>query len=308
MSTYPPALKSTRWALLFVLALGMSLLSLACTIARPNWGDDDDSGSSEGDDDDDDTSVGDDDDTSVGDDDDTSGGSTLDLEALTFAMEITASQTSLGTGLAATFIFSYWETYNETSQTLMCNQRVEIEGTATFAADVMANDGCTNCTGRLLFDESTRQDVSDPTIQPDDCDLATLQAGQSDFGTTMLTPTGDTGYGDFLDIPLIDAGSYATLGLEASQDGANPYDAAGISTSLSGLSLEFTHVGYTSNAAGTLSDSSGLATVAEDAGAGGAGYFAYFMIGKVTGNTTVGSGMDGDYIAQPIWLVNFTAQ
>jgi hypothetical protein len=250
----------------------------------------------DGDDDDDDTTSGDDDDTSSGDDDDATG--PLSFDALTFSLEMAANPGAGGsTGIAATFKFTYWR--DAVNQIIDCEQSISIEGTANFGSPVT---GCNNCIGKIDFDDSTAADVSAGSGSTDPCSAVELDDASANFGTALLSTITNSGYGDFLSIALIDAGTMGSLGLDLASAGG--YSASDISTALGNLGLTFTHAGYSSNEAGTLSDASSLNAVAASAGSGSS-WYGYWMIGATGANSHSGTDLNGSYAAQAVWQIGF---
>jgi len=248
-----------------------------------------------GDDDDDDDATSDDDDT-TGDDDDSTG--TLSFDALTFSFEMTANPGAGGsTGIAATFKFTYWR--EVANQIVDCEQSISIEGTADFGSSV---SGCSNCTGKIDFDDTTASDVSAGTGSPDACSAVALDEAGANLGTALLSTIQNGGYGDFLSIALVDAGTMGSLGLDLASAGG--YSASEISTALGNLGLTFTHAGYSSNETGTMSAASQLTNVAAPAGSGST-WYGYWMIGATGANSHSGTDLNGSYAAQAVWQIGF---
>ncbi len=167
--------------------------------------DDDDSATT---DDDDDDSADDDDDDSADDDDDS-----VDPDAWT---------------VQAQFIFVYLDQDPATGQyALECVQRVEVDGVADFGFSVGSDNNCTNCTGMMNFDYETAIDVSNPGVNPNDCDPAIFEdKNVVDYGFAFLTPAGVepgiipqqdgtfTNYGDWLNLGVVTRATHETIGTD----------------------------------------------------------------------------------------------
>jgi len=137
----------------------------------------------------------------------------------------------------------------------------------------------------------------------DGCDVAELEKSQANFGSAMLTSVTDGGYGDYLNLALIDATTMEALGLDLASAGG--YSAAEMTATWADYSLEFTHAGYVDNLPGSLSEGSGLATVAANAGSG-SNWYGYWQIFKdPTMNTHSGGDLSGQYGGQAAWVITF---
>ena len=249
-----------------------------------------------GDDDDDEDAATSHDDDTTSDDDDATG--TLSFDALTFSFEMTANPGAGGsTGIAATFKFTYWS--DGANQIIDCEQSISIEGTADFGSSVA---GCGNCIGKIDFDDSTASDVSAGTGSPDACSAVALDEAGANLGTALLSTITNGGYGDFLSIALIDAGTMGGLNLDLASAGG--YSASEISAALGNLGLTFTHAGYSSNEVGTMSEASSLDSVAANAGSGST-WYGYWMIGATGANSHSGTDLNGSYAAQAVWQIGF---
>ena len=295
-----------------VISLLAALLSatVGCdTRGRGGSGDDD----STGDDDDDTTPVGDDDTTPVG-DDDTSGdddstpvgdddSTTPDFApaGLSFELSLTANPGLGGNvGILANFTVRYWE--DLANGVLLCNQRMDVKGSATFGYGVMGTD-CGSCTGHISFEQSTAQDVSNPAIDPDDCDSAVLAAANKDYGTYLLTSISNSGLGDFLDLALLDADSVDQLGIEYTDN--SDFTTADLISQIEGQGATFTHFAAVEAVTNSLSQLSALGTVAEPIGS--TLWYPYFWFGvDPSQNPNTGMEMDGDYFGQAMWTVTFS--
>jgi hypothetical protein len=201
------------------------------------------------------------------------------------------------------YVFSYWTDYQ--SQILQCKQTVRLDGTGDFSALGGIVEGCNNCTGALVFDNTTMTDVSDPSADPEACDPAVLTAAEADFGQAMLTAAPD-GYGDFLSMGLVDANTMGTLSLDLAVGGG--YSADEMTAAWEEYELTFTHAGYVENIKGSLSEGSGLDAVAANAG-GTSTWFGYWQLFKnEADNTHEGIDLDGAYGGQAVWVITFNPQ
>jgi hypothetical protein len=215
----------------------------------------------------------------------------------------TGDDDDAGTLITVDYTFSYWTDYQ--SQILQCEQTIRLDGHGEFNAAGGAVAGCNNCTGVIWFDAATITDVSDPTNNAEACDVAVLAAAQADFGQAMLTAAPD-GYGDFLSMGLVDATSMGTTGLALAADGG--YTAAEMTATWAEYELTFTHAGYVENIEGSLSQSSGLDTVAVNVG-GLSTWFGYWQLFKnEADNTHTGIDLDGAYGGQAVWVITFNPQ
>jgi hypothetical protein len=294
--------------LLLLLLLGLALGAAACGSIRggsrggdddDSQGDDDTSGDDDGDDDDtappddDDATPPDDDDATPPDDDDDDDEPGYDIAAVGIGFEtFTANSAAAGTGIEATFLFTY---YADTEfQQVECEQRVEAEGTADFGFGVVS--GCSNCTGLIVFDSGLVNDVSNPASNPDECDVAQLDAAQMNLAAALLTPQAGGGYGDFLTLALVDRDSFESAGLYT--DDAETEDVSYWDTFFGDYALAFQGIGYIENAPGTLMEQL-VANGSTIPNAGGSSdWYAWFIFYRdPASNSNEGMEMDGDYYA-----------
>ncbi len=137
---------------------------------------------------------------------------------------------------------------------LLCQQRLRAQGMARLGDGVQPD--CSSCTGRLDFDPSTVLDVSDPSVNPEDCDLAWLSAEGRSLGRALLGEVGAepghwrlgdriVNFGDFLHIALMSEERQIELGFDGSATGQVDLSAAGNAAWLEAtLGLDFTHSGF----------------------------------------------------------------
>jgi hypothetical protein len=237
----------------------------------------------------DDDDMGDDDD----DDDDTWLPSSYDM--LSFDLELTVEPT---TALYGTYVISYWDDY--ASGLLGCEQHLSVEGAANFGIDLLGAN-CPDCIGLLTFDPASVLDVSDPATDPDQCDVAALDADNTNYGYYLTLPVADGGYGDFLSIALIDSATMADAGL--TNDVGGTEDAAWFESTWSSAGYDFTHLGYLEAVPGSLSEVTGVDIVAAPAGPG-VDWYAWwqFWIDPAV-NTNGGWVMLGSYGGTSSWVL-----
>ena len=119
----------------------------------------------------------------------------------------------------------------------------------------------------------------------------------------LLTPISDGGYGDFLNLALMDAPT--GIGLE------RPVTTGGeafgtLSQSLQDFQLELIHIGYTELLINSLGDSSGLETVAAPSGVGSLWYAYWKIFRDPTTNPHQGPiTLGGDYAGEALFFINF---
>ena len=295
---------NVRNALLVLLAL---IFAIGCTPRRSSGGgggsDDDDTEDSDDDDadGDDDDVVGDDDDV-VGDDDDVVGDDDdfvddddvavdFDFDGLSFSASLEVN----GSSAEIDYVFTYWEDIQAGIKN--CDQHMELDGDYDWG---LAPPGCSDCTSVLEFDAGSAVDISNPAADPDHCDPGLLDAAGANFGVAMTTMPSD-GYGDFLVVGQVDAGTMQEEYLSA--DGAGDQDASEIQSGLDDYGLAYTHSGLTQAYSGSLAEASGISAVAAENGTDWYFYFYWFV--NPSTNPNEGPEMDGEYGGQAHWIITF---
>ena len=313
-------MRLTRLTSLFLLFVLLTA-ALGCPprSSRSDRGDDDDDDSASGDDDDatgddddatgdDDDATGDDDDATgddddaTGDDDDATGddddatGDDDDDGALNINQQsFTGEMTVNGSSVSALFFFNYWQDMG--SGLLECIQTVQVSGTASVGTGVVGS-GCSGCNALLTFDESTAVDISNPSIDPDACDPATLTAAGADLGTFLLTSQANGGGEDFLQIALVHETLASAAGVSDISSSTSLADQVADS---SAEGLELTHVGGILNDSNGYMVGAGLASIALSLGND---YLIFWIVEKSPAvNPYAGTGLDGDYMLSAIYLL-----
>ena len=296
--------------LLFALGLGTSMLASGCYTPRGSRGGDDDDATSTDDDDtgttDDDDTIGDDDDDdddTIGDDDDDDDDDTtptgFDPAAVSFGVEYLANSGAGGVGITGALLTTYWQ--DDSNQVELCEQRIEFTGSATFGPV----DGCSVCEGLLVVDDTSPIDVSNPGLDPTQCDPANFVADPgSDIGMLLLTTPENDGLGDFLELALVSAESGIAAGAVVSTDGQTTFQS--LSDELGGYGLTFTHLAYTRNTAESLAGQLGLASIMAPAEVGSEWYAGQFLFVDPNSNPSTGLEMSGQYAGQGLFRLTFS--
>jgi len=326
-------MSASKFSSLQHLLLCLVLFGAAACIAPRGGSDDDDDAAddddSAADDDatDDDDVIGDDDDDDDDDDatddddasDDDDAAVELPYSTLAFQFEFNVVQAAGGNyGLGGTLSFIYYESYSQTAQVEYCREVVEFEAVATFGPNVVS--GCNNCNGQISLDETLVDHVSNPAIDPSHCDPAWLTtdndgdgAPDYSFGQMLTTSQANGGFGDFLNIGLIDYATFVNLGLYGDVPSVDQFgntvpaqnDAATLSAPWVNNGFNVTHFGYVNAIPGSFASVSNLASVSAPPGPG-SDYRFYFTVAKnpnVNGHS--GTDMVGPYLGSAAWIINF---
>ena len=159
---------------------------------------------------------------------------------------------------------------------------------------------CTGCTGFLALDPASAADVSDPAGFEADCDPAELESWHLDYGAALLSPRPD-GFGDALEIALVDETSFDAAGLAMDLEG--DWNSGAIQEQLGSAGLVFTHAGYVRADDASLAVQSGLDELAAPA-PGGEDWLAYWQVFRNPGtNPHEGPDQDGDYGTRAAWAL-----
>ncbi len=287
--------------LLLLLALG------ACTPTRGgNRGgsSDDDDAANDDDAADDDDSVANDDDSVANDDDsvandDDSVGDDDDSVPSTFAeTTFSGSLNVTGGGASGTFVVRYWE--NLDAQILGCAQTINWNGTANFGFSVLAPD-CDVCTGSISVNINSVNDVSDPSVNPDDCSETNLSVDAAEnWGDRFTHVDGGSAWPA---MPLMDLDTAEGLGFQATS-GAPLQDTV---DGLANSGLELTHIGFVYLST-TIFGAQGfdLGAAGANPPETGADMGAFWTVFKDPNANTWSDpySLSGDYFLGSFWLLN----
>lgn len=222
--------------------------------------------------------IGDDDDF---DDDDFSDDDDFDSDGLTFSFDLVATPNAgggdddsadddgkrLSYAVTTEFTITHWVDIQNGIQN--CDQHVTLEGEAWFMLGIVDSFGdvgtCENCTGFVTYDPTTRTDISDPSVDPDHCELANLQAVGMDYGTRMLSPADPNAtpvnYGDFLTAAFWDYETHQVLGTDLSVNSETDRTAEGSRAEWEQFNLTYTHTGFAHAHPQSLAGSAGLDSI-----------------------------------------------
>ena len=275
------------------------LLLLACSLgacsvrgAGGGGSDDDDSAVDDDDSADDDDATADDDDATADDDD-----ATGDDDDATADDDDATSSASVATGA---YLLTYWVDVN--AGVPFCEQRIEFDGLLTQGPGVLAD--CGPCTGRLDFLSFT--DVSNPNTDPDDCDIAALDADGANYGASLIDPAL---FGDFATpIGFIDEATHAGLGLNLSVSPSTDSTASGLESTWSASGLDYTHAGFIdSSPANSLGAVAGLEGVVNPITPSSDYLAAWSIARNPAANPNGGPTMEGEYFGTALFILTATA-
>lgn len=262
-------LKSWLPALLFAAPLALTGCPSGGT------GDDDDAA------DDDDDDLPQDDDDASDDDDDATGGFEADGITFQFTSTVTATDTgddddddssageARGTSYTAVteFAITYWVDIQNGIEN--CTQRATIEGEGWFEFGIVNTLGdqgnCENCTGFIEYDPTTYTDISNPALDPEDCDPAELTAVGADYALRMLSPADPNAtpplMGDFLTTATWDFTTHDVLGTDLTVSTDIDRTATGSETEWAQFSLQYSHSGFVWAHPQSLAGTAGLSSI-----------------------------------------------
>ncbi len=180
-----------------------------------------------------------------------------------------------------------------------CTQVMQFTGSASFGPDLVPD--CIPCTGRVDFAQGSFVDVSNPAVDPDHCDPATLQAQGTDYGVRMTDPAD---YGDFSDVlGLIDSDSLGALGLDMTTGFDTDSTAAGREAEYSQFGLDFTHGGFVNADATSLAGSAGLEQITRPPTPGSGFLAAWDIYLDPTANSYSGPELVGPYAGDAMFVL-----
>ena len=253
-------------AMLFVLPLALTGCPSGGT------GDDDDAA----DDDDDDLPQDDDD---AADDDDATNGFEADGITFNFTTTVTANASGddddsaedgargMSWDVLTEFQITYWVDIQNGIEN--CTQKATIEGDAWFEFGIVNTLGdqgnCENCTGFIEYDPATYTDISNPALDPEDCDPAELTAVGADYALRMLSPADPNAtppnMGDFLTTATWDFTTHDVLGTDITVSTDIDRTATGAETEWAQYSLQYSHTGFVWAHPNSLAGTAGLSSI-----------------------------------------------
>jgi hypothetical protein len=190
---------------------------------------------------------------------------------------------------------SYWADLDR--DLLNCDQRWSIDG-----ALAAPPTGCPDCTGRIAMIPSTAADVSEPMQRGSDCDPVLVAAAQADLGRAMLTPEGEGGLADLLELSWLSAADHEAGG--GAIDAQGDFDFAFMQQVAASLGRSYEGV-ILLNDLGGLSAGIDLPSVAGDAGGGSGWSPFFFLLRDPATNAHEGPDLQGLYEAQGVFSVGF---
>jgi hypothetical protein len=159
--------------------------------------------------------------------------------------------------------------------------------------------GCADCTGHIALDPASFVDVSDPAVDPDNCDPGVLDNAGVNFGEAMTASVEDGGGADFQQLGLIDAATMQALGVSADLNGNQT--AAQITSDLAGGGYHLAQAAGMHAIGTTVSGQSGLDAVANPMSDGSEWLYFWYIYRDPATNPHEGADMVGDYYAGGFW-------
>jgi hypothetical protein len=155
-----------------------------------------------------------------------------------------------------------------------CEQIVRSQAEAWFDYGIVVELGvdkaCPQFTGFIEIDPETLEDLSNPELDPDQCDMAEFDAVGRNYGRLLLTPADPNAqpptYGDFLQMATIDVGTHRILGLELNTQGNSTADV--LAATYDEAELKYVGASFIQPVAGSLAAGAGLDQIANKIGDG----------------------------------------
>jgi len=255
--------------------------------------DDDDSTPAPGDDD---TTTADDDDAG---DDDTTQGDDDTTPAFDFSILTLSSFVQVdGSNASGQYVLAFYS--DSGGDELLCRQRMDWEGTATFGAGVAAEAGCSACTGLVEITEVI--DVSNPMGDPDDCDPSELATSQADYGGYLTRPVAAGGGENLLSFATLDVASAEALGITDLNRGGTK-TLAGMQALAQGAGYTLTHLGLIRADLPTYFGQLGLPDAALPA-TNGEDFFLFWTVFVDDPQGATEIPLDGASMMGSLWIVN----
>jgi hypothetical protein len=166
-----------------------------------------------------------------------------------------------------------------------CTQRFQLTGTSQSGAGVLSPD-CNACTARADFDLSSAVEVTDSSVNPDDCTPYQLVVSELHLG---YVGTGESGQQGLASMGLIDIAS-------VSGDGQSGQSLEETQDFYSGFGFTLSHLVYLPHRSDNFWAQWGLAEVLSPVESGSDFYFGGYLVTEGA-STVPGAALDGLYTA-----------